>query len=245
MDGVSLDGVRSEGASVALTAQNAPTVPPAATPARRIGRKGWKDPRLWVGVALVAVSVVAGSRIIGALDETIAVWAPRDPLVAGLPIPADGFEKVRLTFADADQADRYLRVSAGAPSGYALRDVAAGELLPRSAVGEAPPEALTSVSMELPSAQVPASVTAGARVDVWVLPPEAAAAETDRVAERTRRLAREVMVLEAPVAEVLGAATSTRQVVIGVSDDLPEQDLVTLIEAAGASRIMLSGRETP
>lgn len=247
MGGVSLDDVRSDGASAARTAQNAPTAQPAATPARRIGRKGWKDPRLWVGVALVAVSVVAGARILGALDQTVAVWAPREPLVSGLPVPADGFEKVRVTFADPSEVDRYARVSAGAPRGYALRDVAAGELLPRAAVSDAPAEALTSISMELPSAQVPASVRAGARVDVWVVPEVGAAAggEADQSAGRTRRLAREVMVLEAPVAEVLGAATSTRQVVIGVPEELPEQDLVLLIEAAGGSRVLLTGREAP
>ena len=33
------------------------------------------DPRLWVGVAIVAVCVVAGARLLAAADDTVAVWA--------------------------------------------------------------------------------------------------------------------------------------------------------------------------
>ena len=36
-------------------------VPP---PAVRASTPGWRDPRLWVGVAIVAVSVVGGARLL-------------------------------------------------------------------------------------------------------------------------------------------------------------------------------------
>ena len=36
---------------------------------------GWRDPRLWIGIAIVAVSVVAGARLLAAADDSVTVWA--------------------------------------------------------------------------------------------------------------------------------------------------------------------------
>ena len=51
---------------------------PASTRAAAGGPRhppGWRDPRLWIGVAIVAVSVVVGSRLLAAADDSVAVWA--------------------------------------------------------------------------------------------------------------------------------------------------------------------------
>ena len=44
---------------------------------------GWRDPRLWIGVAIVAVSVLVGALVLGTSDDTVAGvggrptrWAP-------------------------------------------------------------------------------------------------------------------------------------------------------------------------
>src|SRR6478736_5540715 len=50
-------------------------VHPSTPTAVRATRPGWRDPRLWVGVLIVAVSVVAGARVLAAADDTVAVWA--------------------------------------------------------------------------------------------------------------------------------------------------------------------------
>ena len=55
----------------------------AATPAQRVRRPGWRDPRLWIGVVLVAGSVVAGARLLAAADDTVQVWAAATDLGAG------------------------------------------------------------------------------------------------------------------------------------------------------------------
>ena len=44
---------------------------------------GWRDPRLWIGVAIVAASVVVGALVLGTSDDTVAVWAAADTLGAG------------------------------------------------------------------------------------------------------------------------------------------------------------------
>ena len=43
-------------------------------------RPAWRDPRLWIGVVLVAASVVAGARLLAAADDTVQVWAAVDAL---------------------------------------------------------------------------------------------------------------------------------------------------------------------
>ena len=38
-------------------------------------RPAWRDPRLWIGIVLVAASVVVGARVLAAADDTVQVWA--------------------------------------------------------------------------------------------------------------------------------------------------------------------------
>ncbi|HRK48490.1 MAG TPA: hypothetical protein PK324_22875, partial [Nocardioides sp.] len=52
-------------------------------------RSGWRDPRLWVGVVLVAVSVVVGSRTLAAADDTVQVWAAAADLGVGQRVEAE------------------------------------------------------------------------------------------------------------------------------------------------------------
>ena len=42
------------------------TQAPAAT---RVARPGWRDPRLWIGLLIVAGSVVLGARLLAAVDD--------------------------------------------------------------------------------------------------------------------------------------------------------------------------------
>ena len=58
-----------------------PAAPPTSAPAAtRTRTPGWRDPRLWVGVVVVAGSVLLGARVVGAADEQeLAAWC-RDRL---------------------------------------------------------------------------------------------------------------------------------------------------------------------
>lgn len=51
-----------------MTTDPSSTTPPPAT---RTGTPGWRDPRLWIGVLVVAASVVLGARIVGGSDDTV------------------------------------------------------------------------------------------------------------------------------------------------------------------------------
>jgi hypothetical protein len=142
---------------------------PPSPPASRAGRPGWREPRILVGVALVAVAALLGATLVGA-QETTAVWAAREPLAEGQAVePADLVAR-ELRFADAADASRYLAADGPVPDGLVLtRDVGAGELLPAGALGDGAP-ALLEVPLTVAAEAVPATVRAGSVVDVWVTP---------------------------------------------------------------------------
>ena len=69
--------------------------------ARRATAPGWRDPRLWIGVAIVAASVLAGALVLGTSDDTVPVWAAADSLGAGHTLTAGDLTVRRVGFADA------------------------------------------------------------------------------------------------------------------------------------------------
>ncbi len=60
------------------------------------------------GVAIVAVSVVAGSRLLAAADDTVAVWAVVADLGPGDTVAEADLEARRVRFADTADLDRYV-----------------------------------------------------------------------------------------------------------------------------------------
>lgn len=202
---------------------------PASPPATRAGRPGWRDPRLFVGVALVAVTALLGAAVVGDRDTT-AVWAARGPLAEGQAVE-DGDLVVReLRFVDAADASRYVAADGPVPDGLTLtRDVGAGELVPVTALGDAT-EPLLEVPLTVAAEAVPTTVRAGSVVDVWVtpdpdlVPADAAAEDGDSV--RVFVSVRVIAVSRSGGA--LGPA-ATRQVIVGLEQD----ELATLPQALG------------
>lgn len=180
-----------------------------APPAVRAASPGWRDPRLWIGVALVAVSVIAGARLVGSADDSVTVWAVASDLGPGDTVTADDLTARRVRFVDQGDLDRYFLADEELPADLRLqRGVGGGELLPRSAVATSG----ASDAMELPVAveatRVPPGVQSGWVVDVYV------------VEQRSdgRPVLTGVTVLEAPPAGESFAVSGERQVVLGVSD---------------------------
>jgi hypothetical protein len=143
----------------------------SAPPAIRVRRPGWRDPRLWIGVLIVAVSVLAGARVLASADDTVGVWAVAADAGPGARINPDDLVVHRVRFADGADLGGYYRVDDQLPSDLRLvHGVGAGELLPRAAVGSA---ADSGDLVELPVAvepdQVPGSVRSGSIVDVYLV----------------------------------------------------------------------------
>lgn len=143
---------------------------PAAPPAQRSPSSGWRDPRLWAGVLLVAVSAVVGARVLGAADDTVEVWALVGDLGAGDEVGADDLVATPVLFGDAGGLDRYVEVTEELPAGLTLtRGLGAGELLPRAALGDPAQAGTVQIAVAVEDVRVPSSVDAGSVVDVYLL----------------------------------------------------------------------------
>lgn len=208
---------------------------PAPPPATRVARPGWRDPRLWIGVLLVAGSVVLGARLLAAADDTVAVWALADERGSGSPVVAADLEVQRVRFGDADALSRYFPADQAVPDGLVLtRAVGAGELLARSAVADAAADEVLQVPLAVDPQQVSPDVTTGSVVDVWVKDGLSDRAPDDAPAPVTAPALSAVTVLAAPAYDDTFAVSGTRQVVVGVDD-----------EQAAAFEELLAGLQDP
>lgn len=206
----------TQAAPVAHGPAGAPAEGVLASPAaRRVARPSWRDPRLLVGLVLVAGSVLLGAQLVGGADDTVAVWSVRADLVSGTPVAAQDLEPARVRFGSEELAGRYLP-AADVPAGMVLlRDVAAGELLPRDALGRGGGESLAELPVSVASEAVPAGLRAGELVDVWVTPSGQAAVERQAV-----RVLEQVRVVAVPDRTSALGPASTRQVLVGVPADV-------------------------
>lgn len=191
--------------------------PPESPAASRAPRRSWRDPRLVVGVVIVAVCVLSGARILAGADDTVPVWSVRSDRAAGESLLPGDLERVELRFATPTLAERYISADDQPPANVVLtREVRAGELLPRTALRIGEPEYLAEVPVSLPSDAVPATLRAGEVVDVWVTPEE----DSGGAPLRAICILRQVRVVTAPRTGSAFGPAATRQVVVGV----PEED---------------------
>ena len=201
------------------------TLGTSVAPATRTTTPGWRDARMWVGVGIVAVSVVAGVRVVGSADDSVPVWTVTEDLAAGIAIEPDVLQARAVRFADAEQRSRYLPADEPLPDDrHLLRGLGAGELLPVAALGAAEGAGVLQVPIRVPVEGVPPGVAVGSRVDVYV----SEETEADRAAVL---LLEDVSVTAAPrVADTFGGS-GHRQLVLGV----PEEDGDALARLVGAS----------
>ena len=57
---------------------------------------------------MVCLSVLVGARVLAGADDTVAVLAARESLVAGQRVGPGDLTEVRLRFASDEDADHYL-----------------------------------------------------------------------------------------------------------------------------------------
>ncbi|CAN5251347.1 flagellar protein FlgA [soil metagenome] len=137
--------------------------------ANRLRRPGWRDPRLFAGVAMVAGSVALGSWVVQGAERTTQVYVARDALTPGSAVEASGLGVAQVRLVDVD-VSRYLTVAQGLPQdSVALRVVAPGELVPRAALGSAAELDVRPVAIAVTVAPS-ADLVAGSLVDLWDVP---------------------------------------------------------------------------
>ena len=122
-----------------------------------------RDVRLWLGLVLVAVGMLAGWRILATHDDTVTAWRATRDLSAGSA----------LHDVEPVQVPRSLAVGllsiAPDPADITRWPVPAGSLLSVAAVDDAatPLVATRAVSLAVDPRHLPVGLSAGDRVDVW------------------------------------------------------------------------------
>lgn len=135
--------------------------------ARPRPRPFFSDVRFLLGIALVVVSVVGVWLVVAAARHTEPVFAAARTIVPGEPVAAGDLRVVEVALGG--MTDAYASPASLEPGSVATRTIAAGELVPRTAVGAASAARTTSVVLHSAS-EVPASVLPGATVEVWAAP---------------------------------------------------------------------------
>lgn len=209
---------------------------PAAT---RAQPPGWRDPRLWLGVAIVAVSVVAGARILGTADDSVTVWAAARDVAPGDTVREDDLVSTSVRFGDSADLDHYLLTSAPLPDDLRLtRGLGAGELVPAAALGSGEEAGTVIVSLAFPHELIPTNIGTGSVIELLVIPDD----DKSVTSEPTTVLS-DVVVIDAPsAADSLGSVSRGRQLVLGVPE--AESDALTEILAASEDqrvRVLVRG----
>jgi hypothetical protein len=195
----------------------APALAPAP-PALRATAPGWRDPRLWIGIVLVAVSVVAGARLLSAADDTVGVWAVAADVGPGDALSPDDLVATRVRFADTGDLAGYFTVDEPLPADLEVtRGVGAGELLPRAAVGSIGATDTLQVPVAVEAEQVPGSVGAGSVVDVYLVA-SAGAPRGRGAGEEPGPALAGVTVLDAPPLTETFGTSGKRQLVLAVEE---------------------------
>lgn len=138
---------------------------PQQMPGIRRRRAFWIDPRFLVGVGLVLASVAGVYAVVASAQHSTVVLAARAPLTAGDTVQASDLvpTEVRLTGSDQLYLTREALPAAGA---VVTRTIAAGELIPASAVGAATSPEQTSIVVTV-RGQLAGSIGPGSVVDIW------------------------------------------------------------------------------
>jgi hypothetical protein len=222
-----------------------PGTAPASPSATRATRSRWRDPRLVVGVVIVAVCALLGATLLGGSDATVGVWATRRAMNAGENLAAADLVRRDLRFADQRDADAYLSSERPPPAGATLaRPVGAGELVPRGALGTAGSGSLTEVPLSVDTEAVPLTLRVGAVVDVWVTPDratDASSAGDGAAAPRSELVFDDVAVLSVPRTGSSLGPTATRQVIVGVGRD-QQSRLPTALAALAGGTVLLTAQ---
>lgn len=202
---------------VAIDLGTPPAAPPTSAPAAtRTRAPGWRDPRLWVGVVVVAGSVLLGARVVGAADDTVTVWAAAEELPAGAPLRPDDLVAARVRFADEADLAAYLQTSQELPADAVLgRSVGAGELVPGAALGAGGDSDLLQLAVAVEPEQLAGAVAAGSRVNVYLV----ARGGGDRGHDSGEPVLEDVVVLDAAAADDGYAASGLRRLVLAVPED--------------------------
>lgn len=203
--------------------------------ARPRTRAFWGDARFFLGILLIAASVAGVWFVVSAARQTAPVFAASHTIVPGETVTSSDLEIVEVALGRVGES--YFHPDALVEGLVATRTIAAGELVPADAVGEAVRARTTSVVVRS-AVDVPASVEAGTVVEVWAAP----------MLERGDYDVPRILVADATVVSVtrddsmIGGGPAALELVIPRSDvaatlaAIADQSALSVVPTAGAER---------
>ena len=214
------------------------SIPGGAPVPRRTSRPRWLDIRVIGGLVLVIAAVVIGAKVVGSSSHTSPVWAATRDLAQGTVLTAADLVPVDVNLSG--NASHYLSAGARAASvvgsGLAF-PVAAGELLPVSAVQSVKPGRI--VVMGVSPDRMPPGVTHGSVIDLYLT--TGGATSTAEVKTSLVSSGITVQSVTAPASGGLSGATSSRyQIAVLVSAALADT-LVKTLPKGDAIVVLVTG----
>jgi Flp pilus assembly protein CpaB len=220
--------VTSNGTGTRAAAEQVPT-------GMRARRPGWRDPRVALGVAIMAVSIIAGGWLGRSGQDTRPVLVAARDLPAGATLTDTDVRTRRVHLGDG-VADRYL--ADGVPSAATLdRAVRSGELVPRSALVDPSTSDRVEVPLSVATDDLPATVARGSVVDVWVVPDAEHGAQAG---DKARLVLERVTVIALADRPDSLAPQTTRQVIVTVPAD--DDQLAAALGRTTSGRLVLVRR---
>lgn len=131
--------------------------------AGRLARPSWRDPRLLVGLVLIAASVAGVVSLVHAGDRTAPFYAARADLPAGTTLASDDVIVVHVRVDGAE----YVGVGQELEGAVLTRQVGEGELVPASALVTADDYDVRPVAVRT-TRPVSDGIARGSLVDVWL-----------------------------------------------------------------------------
>ncbi|MFN8097404.1 MAG: SAF domain-containing protein [Dermatophilaceae bacterium] len=137
----------------------------AAPIAGRLRRPSWKDARLVVGLVLVLLATGLGAAGLRAADRRVPVVVAKTTLVPGQRLDPSMLTTVEVQVERTGEA--YVAADHGLPStGYILREVRPGELVPKSALGTAAQVDVAPLAVSIDAVSA-TTLVSGSLVDVY------------------------------------------------------------------------------
>ncbi len=185
----------------------------------------WKDPRLAIGVILIAGGGVAGSILLGG-ESSVPLLRASAPIAEGSVLSESQFVVAELPERVGKDYVRSGQIPDGAVAAHGIE---AGDLLPSSAIGE--PGGLLDVTIPLIVAPA-SSVAVGSQVDVWRVQNT-----TINTAPGARLIAQGAVLVSVEAGGVGAQATAQIRVepadVPGILEVLGTQDGLAIVGKAG------------
>jgi hypothetical protein len=191
-----------------------------------------------LGVLLVAITALAGAKLLSSADDTTAIWAADKDIPAGTKLTGDDLTSVRVRFTSKEEANQYVAADADLRGLVAVRAIGAGEFVPRQAALSQADNDRTELPLSVQTGRLPADTAAGDQVDVWVVPKAGNGQD-----QPARRLWDKIRVVQIDSVKGVAGGSARRQVLVGLNPaDLAKLPSALAAMSSGEPVLIRRGR---